>query len=1297
MHDTFTKQSEEDMFVSFITKNVSDVKTAGVFEDNSDNIIEDAFKSFKKYIFDQYATVNNGHYIVLVGRNRKNLIRLFYNIDITPPTGEITIKNNIWKNFLNTITFGIFSKENMDVIVTADDNYSGLAKVEYLLSETALDENNLPTDGWTELSEDNGTYSFSIQSQNKGSVYVRITDNCNNVAVINSDGIVVYEDSNAVTKQIETIFNAGVDKDVTVKLNGNTIKEIKGSNAETLTVNKDYTTSQDSDNLTITLKGTYLDILESGTHIFEVSYNPLGETYVEVPENDTPATTTFTLTVNKADSAITNISNISKEYDGTAVIAPTFDKLGDGEVTIEYKIKDAEDSTYTATAPINTGDYFVRVTVSESDNYKEASATAEFSIDKATLTDISVEQNRKLIYDSEKALTPTVTEKATEVNTQTVAFTYSVTENGTYGTLPSFTTVGEYTVYYKASARNHEDATGSFIVTVDKATLTEPTIASKPYNASAQKADISETELYTVLKNDGGTDKGSYDVVLKLKDTQNYTWATTDNAEVTLQFMISAAENTWTIAPDISGWAYSETASVPTCEAKYGTVKVVYSGTANDDTDYNSETAPTKAGNYTATFTVEGTENYSSLAKQVNFTIAKASYDMTSAKWDYTDAYQYDNLEKSVSVLALPEGVTITGYIGNKATVVGDYTAKVTLAYDANNYNTPVVADLNWKIENNWTPTEYTISGEGWQNKEFVITADNGYKVSPTSTADGVWNDTLTGSTEGENNITLYLKNMETGAISLAKTVSYKLDKVNPTGKVYFDERNAWENFLNTISFGLFYKNEVTVKVDSADNLSGVASVEYYASNKAMTLDEVKAITEWTEYNGEFSVALEDAKQFVYFIRITDNAGNVTYLSTDGAEYDTTVPVISGIENGITYYTTQNITVSDKNLDTVTLNDEPSTESIILEGNKDATYTIIASDKAGNSTTVTVTMKPISELSSPIDSLTKENVNSSNEQTVDDVMASVVLINTTNATDDEKSALKEIMDKASELKKIIDDTKSKIARITEELNKYNGTTVNSDDTAVLEQLNNDIKALIDSGNLTEAEISTLTEATGKVEEMEKNIADTVAENNRINDAVDSYDLATVTSDDKASLEVLLNDIEKQLESNNLTEQELSELNGDKKAVEDMLTKISGNDELIDKLIEDIEDYSEDSVKLTDKDAIEQIIKDIDTLLETENLTEGEKKALEYTKKKAEALLDIIEKNGLVYGDVNCDGEVNMIDVISLQKIIAKLNNHSNYGEQSEAQADVTHDGYVKLDDVVTIQKYIAHLITTFDP
>ena len=77
-------------------------------------------------------------------------------------------------------------------------------------------------------------------------------------------------------------------------------------------------------------------------------------------------------------------------------------------------------------------------------------------------------------------------------------------------------------------------------------------------------------------------------------------------------------------------------------------------------------------------------------------------------------------------------------------------------------------------------------------------------------------------------------------------------------------------------------------------------------------------------------------------------------------------------------------------------------------------------------------------------------------------------------------------------------------------------------------------------------------------------------------------------------------------------------------MEDLLTKIKGTDELIDKLIEDVNEYSDDTVKSTDKDAIEQIIEDIDALLETENLTEDETKALEDAKDKAEGLLDTID-------------------------------------------------------------------------
>ena len=99
---------------------------------------------------------------------------------------------------------------------------------------------------------------------------------------------------------------------------------------------------------------------------------------------------------------------------------------------------------------------------------------------------------------------------------------------------------------------------------------------------------------------------------------------------MTLQFVISAAQNAWDTNPSISGWTYGEAAKTPVGTAKYGAVKVVYTGKANDGTDYNSETAPTKAGNYTATFTVTGTEDYSGLSEQVNFTIAKKAVTVTA-------------------------------------------------------------------------------------------------------------------------------------------------------------------------------------------------------------------------------------------------------------------------------------------------------------------------------------------------------------------------------------------------------------------------------------------------------------------------------------------------------------------------------------------------------------------------------------------------------------------------------------------------------------------------------------------
>lgn len=72
---------------------------------------------------------------------------------------------------------------------------------------------------------------------------------------------------------------------------------------------------------------------------------------------------------------------------------------------------------------------------------------------------------------------------------------------------------------------------------------------------------------------------------------------------------------------------------------------------------------------------------------------------------------------------------------------------------------------------------------------------------------------------------------------------------------------------------------------------------------------------------------------------------------------DETVPVIEGIEDGKTYCPSQTFTVSDTNLETVTVNGEVQTAvdgQYVLAAGEDGNCTVVVTDQAGNSTTYTV-------------------------------------------------------------------------------------------------------------------------------------------------------------------------------------------------------------------------------------------------------------------------------------------------------------------------------------------------------
>lgn len=63
-----------------------------------------------------------------------------------------------------------------------------------------------------------------------------------------------------------------------------------------------------------------------------------------------------------------------------------------------------------------------------------------------------------------------------------------------------------------------------------------------------------------------------------------------------------------------------------------------------------------------------------------------------------------------------------------------------------------------------------------------------------------------------------------------------------------------------------------------------------------------------------------------------------------------------------------------------------------------------------------------------------------------------------------------------------------------------------------------------------------------------------------------------------------------------------------------------------------------------------------------------------------------------YGDVNSDKNIDLSDVVSMQRYIAKL---STFTLKQRQAGDVTGDSKVDLTDVVSVQRYIAKLITEF--
>ena len=399
-----------------------------------------------------------------------------------------------------------------------------------------------------------------------------------------------------------------------------------------------------------------------------------------------------------------------------------------------------------------------------------------------------------------------------------------------------------------------------------------------------------------------------------------------------------------------------------------------------------------------ATLSGEAKDNYVIKANKTQlFTIGTKEVIIT---WSNTSLNHNRNQQKPTATINDGEiftGDDISVEVSGAKKRPGTYTATATLTgEDALNYhikNTPEQESLvtcQFVISNIPTPAQpYTIENEsgnevtpnanGWYNYNVVIKPAAGYTIGIADDDDGDFKSELL-ITESKTNYTVFLKDGRgdyTGAVVVG---NINIDKSLPNASIKLGESTPWDIFLETITFGIYHKNEVTVTLSGSDDNSGIDHVYYHKveKNRLTNQDLFDKDTiqgsdvVWTEGS---TVTVNADNDYVVYAKVVDKAGNPTYVSTQGFVYDATKPEIKVTFNNNSaanakYFKenrTATIEITEHNFNgaalTVTENGtntsanyslnwtsvgDVHTATVLFENEADYTFAISCVDKAGN-------------------------------------------------------------------------------------------------------------------------------------------------------------------------------------------------------------------------------------------------------------------------------------------------------------------------------------------------------------
>ena len=636
-------------------------------------------------------------------------------------------------------------------------------------------------------------------------------------------------------------------------------------------------------------------------------------------------------------------------------------------------------------------------------------------------------------------------------------------------------------------------ADAAAIQSLEKVAVKKPPVQSVTLTANKTSVPYGESQTVTLTASatlsEGGT--ASYAWAKVMSDGTVQTFTEEDGTSFTLPAGVNAGEHTYRVSVTVGDYTLSKDIQITVTKAKgilvnknypteftYGdtvpTPKAenftsnhpdgtfsYYWLTGDGSIRLEVGANPTRAGTYMLCATWTGGTNHTTASLSLAVTIQKAAQtanitvvnETISGKGDggvtlLPSAEGYEMREKGETTfgpipasqgqtfMTLTPGVTYEIRLAEtknyqhsatqEITVQPGRKLKVTLPENQKGYTlTASKTQLDWHEDVKLT---FQLDSVGaYKAADFGIWAEAGSKKTKLT----LGNDGAVTLTAPEKDITITVTGVKTD---------------NREPKASIQGRQLTENSLAYVKWEGFQKNPADdfvngdFVISAADRGSGVASIWYCLSDKPLTLEELKGMNGafWARPANQGKVSITEDGEYYLYVKALDKANNVGYACTGKLVKESNPPTFSGVENGKTYYVSQQMEIHDDGMPDwymakgsigVVPNGGNENPIKLQLPNNGSSYTFTVGDRCGNEATITVYMKPLSDLTQPLDRIQEETIRKSDRATLDDVEATLKGLDVTYATEPEKKEINDALARIAQLRQVLDQVAAVEAQI----------------------------------------------------------------------------------------------------------------------------------------------------------------------------------------------------------------------------------------------------------------------------